>query len=323
MNEIDLTLLHTNSIDKIELDGKYEIPSEYYKDSDVLKIDPVSVNGSIIRETDDIDYIDVNVDGIMYLQDSISLEEEKYPFSLKIEGNLADFAADDAYASGEETVLTLPDVANMKLAEAYQSAEGWFADYVSNDTRYASKPPFAFENNGRYRTTGNVDHPTGAINGNAYYCVTLGRIPSLVITKILDSDKQPDHSFIFEVEKPDKTIIKVVIPSNAFELVDEKMQASVTITKLITGQYTVQEIADWSWRYQFESAETKKDLSFSTITNGVVFNLSADGEEAIFKNNRTKPSWLSGDSYCENWWGGTAEGKTIEKRNEKNEIIHE
>ena len=92
MNEIDLTLLHTNSIDRIELDGKYEIPEEYYKDSDVLRLDPVSVKGSIVRETDDIDYIDVLVNGIMYLQDSISLEEEKYPFSLKIEGNLEEFA---------------------------------------------------------------------------------------------------------------------------------------------------------------------------------------------------------------------------------------
>ena len=91
MKEIDLTLLHTNSIDKIELDGRYDIPSEYYKDSDVLRLDPVDVRGSIIRETDDIDYIDIDVNGTMYLQDSISLEEEKYPFSLKIEGNLEEF----------------------------------------------------------------------------------------------------------------------------------------------------------------------------------------------------------------------------------------
>ena len=91
MKEIDLTLLHTNSISKIELDGKYDIPSEYYKDSDVLRLDPVDVRGSIIRETYDIDNINLDVNGTMYLQDCISLEEEKYPFSLKIEGNLEDF----------------------------------------------------------------------------------------------------------------------------------------------------------------------------------------------------------------------------------------
>lgn len=92
MKEIDLTLLHNNSINRIELDGVYIIPEEYYHDSDVLRLDPVDVKGSIVRETDDIDYIDVSVNGVMYLQDSISLEEEKYPFSLKIEGNLEEFA---------------------------------------------------------------------------------------------------------------------------------------------------------------------------------------------------------------------------------------
>ena len=57
MKEIDLTLLHTNSIDKIELNNDYVIPEEYYSDSDVLKLDPVHVEGIIRRETDDIDYI--------------------------------------------------------------------------------------------------------------------------------------------------------------------------------------------------------------------------------------------------------------------------
>lgn len=114
MKEIDLTLLHTNSVSRIEFNDLYNIPYEYYKDSDVLKLDPVHVEGEIVRETDDIDYVNLDVNGIMYLEDSISLEEEKYPFSLKIEGNLEDFVTNlenslDIYSFlWENIVLEVP-----------------------------------------------------------------------------------------------------------------------------------------------------------------------------------------------------------------------
>lgn len=91
MNLIDLTLLHTNSIPKIVIDEIVNINEEYYNKTDIRKLDGVKVKGSIIRQTDDIDYIDLDVNGTMFLQDSISLEDVEYPFSFKIEGNLADF----------------------------------------------------------------------------------------------------------------------------------------------------------------------------------------------------------------------------------------
>ena len=233
--------------------------------------------------------------------------------SIGIYGNLADFAADDAYASGDNTTLTLPDVSGMKLDGSYANAEGWFADYVSNDTKYTSDKPFNFDNNGRYRTDGNVDNLTGAITaGTYYYCLTLGRIPSLVITKVLDSSKQPDNSFMFAVTKPDGKTINVVIPASAFALnEDGKMEASVTVAKLATGTYTVTEIVDWSWRYSFDSAVTENDTDYTSVTNGVQFTLTTDGEEAIFTNSRTENKWLSGDCYAENWWGNN--GNVVRK----------
>ena len=86
MDKIDLTLLHTNSIDKIVIDEIVNIPQDYYKETDVKKLDNVKVVGEITRQTDDIDYVDLDVSGVMILQDSISLEDIEYPFSLKIEG---------------------------------------------------------------------------------------------------------------------------------------------------------------------------------------------------------------------------------------------
>ena len=146
MKEIDLTLLHTNSIDKIEFNDDYSIPSEYYSDSDVLKLDPVHVEGFIRRKTDDIDYIDLDVNGIMYLEDSISLEEEKYPFSLKIEGNLEDFATNlentlDIYQLlWENIVLEIPlKFTKVEDLSKFQG-DGW--KLVSEDEIKSSNNPF-------------------------------------------------------------------------------------------------------------------------------------------------------------------------------------
>jgi len=91
MEIIDLNLLHSNTTSEIKIDGVYDIPSEYYKDTDVKKIDNVSIRGTISRETDDIDFVNCDINGIMILQDSISLEDVDYPFSIHLEGNLEDF----------------------------------------------------------------------------------------------------------------------------------------------------------------------------------------------------------------------------------------
>ena len=244
--------------------------------------------------------------------------------SVGIYGNTATFAADDAYASGTDTTLTLPDIANMALSgTTYETAEGWFIDYVSGDTEYKSQKPFEFDNNGRYRTAGNIDQRAGTIeNGTSYYCLTLGRIPSLVITKEISGNSKPDHSFIYRVvgvngENEPVLDINVVIPAGDFVQDGNKMTASVTITNLVAGvEYTVTELTDWSWRYQYDSSYTKTDTNgWQSATNGITFTLPTNGEETVFTNTREKIYWLAGDWYCSNWWGGTE----IDKRKDYGE----
>lgn len=74
------------------------------------------------------------------------------------------------------------------------------------------------------------------------------------------------------------------------------------IKHIPTGTYTVTEKENWSWRYEPESN------AYSVTVTG--------GETATteFKNNRTEIYWLSGDSYCENWWGKN--GNVIRKDEE-------
>ena len=119
----------------------------------------------------------------------------------------------------------------------------------------------------------------------------------LTITKHGADPKDENQSFIFRVTGPDSFCMDVVIIGNG----------STTIKHLPVGDYTVKELTDWSWRY---------DKVTSDPANGIVSLTWQNKQgEITFINTRTQPFWLSGDSYCENWWGGTGETK-INKREE-------
>ena len=83
---IDLSLLHSNTVDKIDISGNYTIPLEYFKDSSVVGLDDVIVRGSVTRREDEDgeleDYIECAIDGVMKIPDSISLEVCDYKYSI-------------------------------------------------------------------------------------------------------------------------------------------------------------------------------------------------------------------------------------------------
>ena len=87
--EIDLSLLHSNVLDKIDIDNSYEIDLNNYENRDILSLSPIKVKGTIVRkENDDLeldDFINVTIKGEMNLNDSISLEEVTYPFTINYE----------------------------------------------------------------------------------------------------------------------------------------------------------------------------------------------------------------------------------------------
>lgn len=70
--------------------------------------------------------------------------------------------------------------------------------------------------------------------------------------------------------------------------------STVTIHDLPVGTYTVTEKGDWSWRYDSEK---------NPISNVVVNPKPEETPEAPFKNKRSEDKWLSGDCWCQNWWG--------------------
>ena len=90
MNQIDLSLLHSNTIEEVQIEDDILFDKELYKNTDIQGFNFVHVNGLIRRSNEEDDIINVDVDGEMILVDAISNEEVNYPFSFKIEGSLSE-----------------------------------------------------------------------------------------------------------------------------------------------------------------------------------------------------------------------------------------
>ena len=83
---IDLSLLHSNNVESIDISGQYTIDSSYFENTDIISLSTIQVKGEIIRkENEDYqldDYVICQIEGEMILPDSISLENVNYPFQI-------------------------------------------------------------------------------------------------------------------------------------------------------------------------------------------------------------------------------------------------
>lgn len=64
---------------------------------------------------------------------------------------------------------------------------------------------------------------------------------------------------------------------------------SVSVTDLPTGEYTVTEQTDWSWRYENATKEREINLTYNNGTN-----------EIFFENIRENGKWLDGNAVKDN-----------------------
>ena len=76
--EIDLNFNDTYIIDEI-----VDIPSSYYENSDVKKLDNVKVSGKLYYDIENNLNAKFNISGVMVILDDISLEEVDYPFNIE------------------------------------------------------------------------------------------------------------------------------------------------------------------------------------------------------------------------------------------------
>ncbi len=82
---IDLLPLINNSKNFIEINEYVEVPIEYYKNTDIRKLDKVLVSGSIHEIGDDVFNLNLKVSGTMILPCALSLEDVDYSFEFSID----------------------------------------------------------------------------------------------------------------------------------------------------------------------------------------------------------------------------------------------
>lgn len=263
------------------------------------------------------------------------------PLNVGLHSNTAGVAANDAYATGGRTTLSLPNVKSMQLAgwNGTGSPDGWYADYMPEDTLYPSTVIKKYDANGntlvdttnpgRYSYTDPnklevLYDEVLRINTNPYYCLTIGTphpgYGNLTITKTLTKAATEDQTFLFEVKGTSKADQKDYSLTVTVVIAEGQKTASVLVANIPDGTYTVSEKEDWSWRYDEQTRKyypnDKKDdgNKYEKIVIGAddsrVGNLiSYSAWFAEFVNKLTENHWLSGDCYCENHWTAEEEGE--------------
>lgn len=78
-----LMQIDLNFNDSYKLNEVVDIPSNYFENSSVKKLDNIKVEGKLYYDPEDNLYADVVISGNMVLVDDISLEEVLYPFSIE------------------------------------------------------------------------------------------------------------------------------------------------------------------------------------------------------------------------------------------------
>ena len=84
---IDITRLKNHNVDYIDINETYSFTKEELQNSNILELENVKIIGRIMNN--DKDYmIELSIEGIMKLEDSITLEPVDYEFKTEIDGNI-------------------------------------------------------------------------------------------------------------------------------------------------------------------------------------------------------------------------------------------
>lgn len=107
---IDITRLKSGIDSQVEIDMLYSFDKEMLKKTDIISLDNISVKGYITSNSIDDYDLDVNVDGIMVLPSSLTLEPTDYKFSIKIEGNIDELLKEinEILKKNQNTIDILP-----------------------------------------------------------------------------------------------------------------------------------------------------------------------------------------------------------------------
>ena len=209
-----------------------------------------------------------------------------------IYGNIASYAADDLFASGENTSFDAISVINMDKADAYKTADSWFEDFPENEEHttlnYEHRNDDDSTNDviistGRYKNITDSDDKLVATtvlnrNCNDYIAITMGNSFGKMRINVVDSNVLRAHSFIYKIESCTTEECNDTNPEIVMEIVTQKGNPAI-ITDMPTGLYRVTVKPTWSWRYDtqtiFEIVENSVSREKET-TESVIINVYSE-----------------------------------------------
>ena len=132
--QIDLNKLNVSDI---LFDESLTIDSELYKNSAIKNLKPVKISGKIFYNISDEIELDLDVEGVMVLEDSITLDPIDYPYSFHINEIISSENEEikEYYQNSKNTLDIMPSlwqnivlevpISITKEKDAHLSGEGW------------------------------------------------------------------------------------------------------------------------------------------------------------------------------------------------------
>ena len=132
--QIDLNKLNVSDI---LFDESLTIDSELYKNSAIKNLKPVKISGKIFYNISDEIELDLDVEGVMVLEDSITLDPIDYPYSFHINEIVSSENEEikEYYQNSKNTLDIMPSlwqnivlevpISITKEKDAHLSGEGW------------------------------------------------------------------------------------------------------------------------------------------------------------------------------------------------------
>ena len=142
---VDLSKIINESIGRVELNSSIIIPDEYLEKSEIIKLKDLKMIGLLEKIEDQINIKGV-LEGIMVLEDSISLEPTDYPFKAEIDEEMDSFLEkssnilDITEILWQNIVLEVPlKLTNVSNFDEYHG-DGW--KLISEDSIENTNNPF-------------------------------------------------------------------------------------------------------------------------------------------------------------------------------------
>ena len=131
--KIDLNYL--NRFGKMNIDSDFVIDEDYYKNTDIRKLENLHVSGEVSVDYDDYINLNVKITGRMILPCAMTLNDVPYDFTSEVEENIGKF--EEIYKNNknlleispilwENIVLEIPiRVVSKDIEPSNTSGDGW------------------------------------------------------------------------------------------------------------------------------------------------------------------------------------------------------